>query len=99
MGRWPISDATLVTLLNKIKQKQPRVIGLDLYRNLPVEPGHQELLKIYGSTPNLIGIHKALKNLSSPVVEPPAILSDRNQIAACDLVLDADGKVRRYLLS
>jgi CHASE2 domain-containing sensor protein/CheY-like chemotaxis protein len=99
LGRWPISDATLVKLLNKIKQKQPRVIGLDLYRNLPVEPGHQELLKIYASTPNLIGIHKALNNVNSPIVEPPPILSDRNQIAACDLVLDADGKVRRYLLS
>jgi CHASE2 domain-containing sensor protein/CheY-like chemotaxis protein len=99
LGRWPISDATLAKLLNKIKHHQPKVIGLDLYRNLPVEPGHQELLKIYRSTPNLIGIHKALNNLNSPIVEPPPILSDRNQIAACDLVLDTDGKVRRYLLS
>ncbi len=99
LGRWPISDATLAKLLNKIKHYQPRVIGLDLYRNLPVEPGHQELLQIYASTPNLIGIHKALNNVNSPVVEPPPILSDRNQIAASDLVLDGDGKVRRYLLS
>ncbi|WP_233787436.1 CHASE2 domain-containing protein [Dulcicalothrix desertica] len=96
---WPIDDRTLAKLLNKIKQQQPAVIGLDLYRNLPVEPGHQELLDIYESTPNLIGIQKILSNNNGPVVEPPPVLATRDQIAACDLVLESDGKVRRYLLA
>lgn len=99
LGRWPMLDATLAKLLEKIKQQQPKAIGLDLYRNLPVEPGHQELLKVFASTPNLIGIKKALSNASGPAVDPPPILQDRNQVAASDLVLDADGKVRRHLLS
>ncbi|MEA5570717.1 CHASE2 domain-containing protein [Calothrix sp. UHCC 0171] len=98
-GQWPISDATLVKLLHQIKQKQPQVIGLNLYRNFPVPPGHEELLQFYTSTPNLIGIHKVSSDASSPIVEAPPILGDRNQIAASDLVLDTDGKVRRYLLS
>lgn len=96
---WPIDDRTLAQLLNKIKQQQPAVIGLDLYRNLPVEPGHQELLEVYESTPNLIGIQKILSNNNGPVVEPPPVLATRDQIAACDLVLESDGKVRRYLLA
>ncbi|MBW4599823.1 MAG: CHASE2 domain-containing protein [Calothrix sp. FI2-JRJ7] len=96
---WPIDDRTLAKLLNKIKQQQPAVIGLDLYRNLPVEPGHQELLDVYKSTPNLIGIQKILSNNNGPVVEPPPVLATRDQIAACDLVLESDGKVRRYLLA
>ncbi|AFZ21760.1 adenylate/guanylate cyclase domain-containing protein [Allocoleopsis franciscana] len=99
LGHWPMSDATLATLLEKLKQQQPTAIGLDFYRNLPVEPGHQELLKVFASTPNLIGIKKALSNASSPAVEPPPILQNRDQVAASDLVQDADGKVRRHLLS
>jgi adenylate cyclase len=99
LGRWPISDATLAKVLEKLKQQQPKVIGLDLYRNLPTEPGHQELLKIFASTPNLIGIQKALSDVNGPVVDPPPVLGEQNQIAASDLVLDADGKFRRHLLS
>jgi adenylate cyclase len=99
LGRWPMSDATLAKLLEKLKQQEPRAIGLDLYRNLPVEPGHQELLKVFASTPNLIGIKKALSNASGPAVDPPPILQERDQVAASDLVLDADGKVRRHLFS
>ncbi|HEY9832014.1 MAG TPA: CHASE2 domain-containing protein, partial [Stenomitos sp.] len=99
LGSWPMPDATLAKLLEKIKQQQPTVIGLDLYRNLPVEHGHQELLKVFASTPNLIAIQKALNNASGPAVDPPPLLQARHQVAASDLVPDADGKVRRHLLS
>lgn len=43
VGRWPIPDAVLAKLINKLKTQQPKAIGLDIYRDLPVEPGHQEL--------------------------------------------------------
>jgi adenylate cyclase len=45
-GQWPMSDATLAKLLETLKQQQPRAIGLDIYRDLPVEPGHRELVKV-----------------------------------------------------
>ncbi|NEP12562.1 MAG: CHASE2 domain-containing protein [Symploca sp. SIO2C1] len=99
LERWPMSDATLATVLEKLKQQQPRVIGLGLYRNLPVEPGHQELVKVFTSTLNLIGIQRALSNNNGPAVDPPPVLREQNQIAASDLVIDTDGKVRRHLLS
>jgi CHASE2 domain-containing sensor protein len=40
-GNWPISDRTLADLLTAIRAQKPRVIGLDLYRDIPEEPGHQ----------------------------------------------------------
>lgn len=43
LGKWPISDETLAQLIEKIRDQNPRVIGLNLYRDLPVEPGHQKL--------------------------------------------------------
>lgn len=99
LGRWPMSDATLAKLLKTLQTHQPALIGLDLYRNLPVKPGRQELLNVFASTPNLIGIQKVLKDANGSTVEPPPVLQERNQVAASDLVMDADGKVRRHLLS
>lgn len=97
IGRWPLSDQQLAALLNRIKRDRPSVIGLDLYRDLPVEPGHSELLTVFKTTPNLIGIKKAV-NTEGATVSPPPILRDRAQVGINDLLLDADGIVRRNLL-
>ncbi|MBD1844170.1 CHASE2 domain-containing protein [Cyanobacteria bacterium FACHB-63] len=99
IGRYPIPDQQLADVLSKIKQRKPRVIGIDIYRNLPIEPGHNALRQVYATTPNLIGVEKTLSGANLPSVDPPPILRDRGQIAASDLVIDFDGKVRRNLLS
>jgi adenylate cyclase len=99
LGRWPMSDTTLTTLLQKLQRQRPVAIGLDLYRNLPVEPGHQKLRQVYATMPNLIGIEKTVQNEQGPAVAPPPVLGDRNQVGISDLVLDPDGKIRRSLLS
>src|SRR4028119_1333825 len=96
--QWPMSDATLAKLLETLKQQKPRAIGLDLYRDLPVEPGHQELVKVFASTPNLFAIQKVVSNLSGSAVNPP-LTSKPEQISANDFVVDSDGRVRRSLLS
>lgn len=96
--RWPISDGVLASLLNKIKQQQPRAIGLDIYRNLVVNPGHQDLVKVFESTPNLIGVQKVLESVDSSPVEPPPILKQRQQVGGNDVPIDGDGKVRRGML-
>lgn len=95
MGQWPMPDAVLSELIEKIKQQQPRAIGLDLYRDLPVPPGHEQLIKAFKSTPNLIGVDKIIGD----IVEPPSVLAELNQVGIADLILDPDGKVRRVLMS
>ncbi|KAF3889648.1 MULTISPECIES: CHASE2 domain-containing protein [Nostocales] len=97
-GHWPISDRELARVLEKIKQQQPRAIGLDLYRDLPVEPGHQKLREVFESTPNIIGVQKVSDTSDSSAVNPSPILKQRQQIGANDFPLDSDGKVRRGLL-
>jgi CHASE2 domain-containing sensor protein/DNA-binding NarL/FixJ family response regulator len=95
VGKWPIPDAVFTKLLTKLKAQQPAAIGMDIYRDLPVEPGYQELVAVMKSTPNLIGV----KKLVGDQVAPSPTLSELDQIALADLVLDTDGKVRRGLLS
>lgn len=98
-GEWPLTDAKLAQLLIQIKSYQPAAIGLDLYRDLPVEPGHAQLEQVFLTTPNLIGIEKVVGQGASPAIAPPPALASMDQVAFNDLVLDSDGNVRRHLLS
>lgn len=95
---WPMSDATLARLLENVRQQKPAVIGLDLYRDLPQEPGHQTLTKLFETTTNLIGVQKVSSSTDSSAVAPPPLLKQKDQVGANDLVLDADGKIRRGML-
>ena len=98
LGQWPMSDAVLTHVINSLKQQQPRVIGLDLFRDLPVEPGHQDLINVFTTTPNLIGIEKVIKTANGEVIQSPPLLKQHDQVSASDLLLDTDGRVRRSLL-
>lgn len=96
LGEWPMSDATLARLLTKIRQEQPRVIGLDIYRDIKQgeAAGSKKLEQVFRTTPNIIGVEKAI----GEQVKPPAVLEEQGQVAMADLVLDLDGKVRRSLV-
>ncbi len=95
VGEWPIPDTVLAELIKKLKAQQPAAIGLDIYRDMPVGPGHQELVGVMKSAPDLIGV----KKVAGEKVAPPPALSKLNRVALADLVLDADGKVRRCVMS
>ncbi|RUT07586.1 adenylate/guanylate cyclase domain-containing protein [Dulcicalothrix desertica PCC 7102] len=95
----PISDTKLARMITNIKQQQPRAIGLDIYRDLPVEPGHQELINVYKTTPNLIGIQKVIGSSYGVAINPPPVLYELGQVSSNDFVPDPDGKIRRSLLS
>lgn len=98
-GRWPLSDQQVAALLQRLHRDRPAAIGLDLYRDLPIQPGHTELLAAFRTIPNVIGISKAVGATAGATVLPPPMLRDRNQVGVNDLLLDADGKVRRNLLA
>src|SRR4028119_1236156 len=93
-----IPDGVYAQLIEKLKAKQPRAIGLDIYRDLPVEPGHQELVRVFESTPNLVGIEKVVGDSGREAVAPPPVLKAKGQVGANDVILDADSKVRRGLV-
>jgi CHASE2 domain-containing sensor protein len=97
VGKWPIPDGVLAQLLKKVRQQQPKAIGLDIYRDIPVQPGHEELVQVFQTTPNLIGITKVVGEQVDRIPGSP-VLAQRNQFAANDLPVDVDGKVRRTFL-
>ena len=95
LGQYPLSDKILTQALENLKSYQPVVIGVDIFRNLPVEPGYSQLVKLFKNTPNLIGIN----NIAGTKVPPPPVLAQLGQVGFADLLLDGDAKVRRALLT
>ncbi len=98
LDRYPIDDKTLANLINDIKQHQPRAIGLDLFRDFPVEPGNRDLIQVFKSTPNLIGIEKRSGNRDRASVNPSQTLKALGQTSSNNILIDGDGKLRRGLL-
>ncbi|MBD2776502.1 CHASE2 domain-containing protein [Iningainema sp. BLCCT55] len=95
---YPIPDRDIATLLRKLKSYQPAVIGLDIFRDLPVEPGHKEFVQTLKETKNLVVVEKVLPDPSGSTVNPPPNLP-KEQLGFSDAVIDADGYLRRSLLA
>ena len=89
--QWPMNDRVMAQLIRNIRTQNPRAIGLDIYRDLAVEPGHEELVEVFESTPELIGIEK----VAPAAIAPAPVLAELGQVAANDYLLDSDGKIRR----
>ncbi len=98
LGSSQISDQVLATLLTKIQAQKPRVIGLDMFRNLASPPGQTKLNRLFKTDPNLIGIAKVIGKSSEEDVTGHPTLVEQDQIAASDVLVDLDGRVRRALL-
>lgn len=91
-NQWPLSDQVLAQVLRRLQAAEPAVIGLDLYRNLPVEPGHQQFVEQL-QQPNLIAIQNIDIRAGTP--PPPDVSPER--IGFNDIPLDPDDVVRRNL--
>jgi len=94
-GQSSLSDQIYAEVLANLEQHNPVAIGLDIYRDVPQEPGHDVLHRQLQS-PKVIGITK-LGNTEETTIPPPPGMTDE-QIGFNDLVVDRDGVVRRNLL-
>lgn len=88
---WPLKDQALAAALSRLQRHDPRVIGLDLYRDLPNPPG-TAALTMQLQAANLIAITDNSNGIPPPAAVPP------ERVGFNDLVLDPDGVVRRNLL-
>lgn len=95
--QWPLSDHTIEKVLNKLEQQQPRVIGLDIYRDLPVAPGSAELTQRFQNSDRIIAVCKVNDTSGNPGIAPPPGVPE-NRMGFSDLLVDSGGILRRSLL-
>ena len=97
LGEWPLTDGRMAEVLEKLVIYSPRAIGVDLYRDIPVSPGTDNLNNLLASEKRIIFIEKYGED-SSKRVAGPEILRGTEQIGFSDVTVDDDGVVRRGLL-
>ncbi|NJM69378.1 MAG: CHASE2 domain-containing protein [Scytonema sp. RU_4_4] len=93
-----LSDVKLAELLKKLQQYQPRVIGLDIYRDFPVTQNHKDLKTHLQQNENFIAICEVGDTSEHPGTRPPPGISDE-RLSFSDFPIDPDGIVRRQLLA
>jgi CHASE2 domain-containing sensor protein len=95
--RGSLSDGSLLKLLNVLEAANPRVIGLDIYRDFPAgPPGLKQILE---TSDRLISICKRPDPKDNPTgILPPPEMPEM-QIGFSDFVQDPDAVLRRQLLT
>lgn len=92
---WPLSDQVFADLLAQLQKHSPRVIGLDIYRDIPHQPGSAALAKQLQQD-NIITITK-LDDLGAGEVPSPLQVPE-NRVGFNDFVADSDGVIRRNFM-
>jgi CHASE2 domain-containing sensor protein len=93
-----LSDRTLAEVVKKIEQFNPRVIGLDIYRENSVGTDYADLAKTMQNSDRFIAICKASEESTNAGVPPPPEVPLSRQ-GFSDVVLDPDNIIRRQLLA
>ena len=96
-GQYPITDATVAKVLDRLVGYGARAIGLDIYRDIAVPPGREGLNTFLTTHPHIIAVRKVGSEYGLGTPPPPA-LSGTDQVGFTDIVVDPDGTVRRGLL-
>ncbi|TAF06324.1 MAG: CHASE2 domain-containing protein [Nostocales cyanobacterium] len=94
---WPLSGEVLDQLLGKLEEYEPRTIGLDIFRDLPVQPGHEKLLQRLKYNDIIFPVCKHADS-KNPGIAPPKGTRPE-QVGFSDVVEDTDSSIRRNLIS
>ncbi|MFM9088350.1 MAG: CHASE2 domain-containing protein, partial [Cyanobium sp.] len=89
---WPINDHLLADAIRHLKEARVAASGLDLYRDLGVAPGVQDLRSVVATAGPVVSVYSLIDGVKPIPGTPPT------RQAYNDLPLDADGVVRRDLL-
>ena len=78
-GTWPLPDGVLTQTLDALLALQPRAVGLDIYRDVPVAPGTLELEWILRG-PHPIVVVTKFADGSSAGVGPPRVVKGTEKV-------------------
>ncbi|NES17626.1 MAG: CHASE2 domain-containing protein [Symploca sp. SIO3E6] len=94
LEKWPMTDQLMNQLLGQLEQHQPAVIGVDIFRDIPVPPDHNKLSNRLKNSDRIIPICSREQGGGTP--QPPVVPEER--VGLSDLTIDSNGIVRRGLL-
>lgn len=93
-----ISDGILADVLTKLIAHHPRVIGVDLYRDIPLPPDTDKLKTVIMEHNEIVVARKYGDTASPGIAAPGYLLNQLEQSGCTDIPLDSDNRVRRGLI-
>jgi CHASE2 domain-containing sensor protein len=93
-----IQYSDLATLLERILQYNPQVIGIDIVDRRLVGPGADTIVQLFDQHPDLITVETTGERIESSPISGLTPEQRQNQVGFNDLVWDKDKNVRRALL-
>lgn len=97
-GGASLSDRALAEAVEKLEQFQPRVIGLDIYRENHARAEYQKLSRFMQNSDRFIAICKVSEENKNSGVSPPPEVPEEN-LGFSDVIPDPDGIIRRQILA
>ncbi|MFP4104208.1 CHASE2 domain-containing protein [Coleofasciculus sp.] len=95
-NQFPITDATLATLLKKLADYQPRAIGIDIGRDVPIGEGREDLIQVIEQNDNMVAA--CVMSSATEPGTPPAPGVPAERVGFADMQLDRDQVIRRTAL-
>ncbi|GMR12361.1 MAG: adenylate/guanylate cyclase domain-containing protein [Gemmatimonadota bacterium] len=92
LDQWPLDDARLARAVRTLVDAGAVAVGVDLYRDLPVHPGSDELARVLLESPEVVVISLWPPELGTP---PPPVLRGSDQVGTSNFVRDSDDRIRR----
>ncbi|MDB9529436.1 CHASE2 domain-containing protein [Oscillatoria sp. CS-180] len=93
---WPIQDSTLADVLEIVLAGNPRAVGLDIFRDVPIGEGQAALVTQLESSDRVFPVCK-MSDSANPGVPPPQGVPEE-YVGFSDLLVDQGGILRRSLL-
>lgn len=102
-GKASWSDSALLQVLEKLEAYQPALIGLDIYRDYPVEQVDPKLVQRMRQNDRLITICQVSDHNHPGIKPPPPEVIPENsrdgRLGFSDFAIDQDGVLRRQLFA
>jgi adenylate cyclase len=96
LGQYPLSDRTIAAALRRLLDDGARVVGIDIHRDLQIEPGSAELAELLRNEDRVFAVY-LFGTRREQRVPGPAALRDSERLGFNDVLPDGD-TVRRGLL-
>ncbi len=93
-----LSHLALAKLLEKLESYQPQAIGLDIYRDFPVDAKYTDLATYLQQSDRFFAICKVSEANQKPGIAPPPEIPRERQ-GFSDFAVDSDRVLRRHLIA
>jgi CHASE2 domain-containing sensor protein len=79
---WPLRDGELADLLERLASWNPRVIGVDIYRDKPKPPGTERLAEVLARHKEIVWVFKLQEGVRRAILPPEVVRGTERAVLA-----------------